>query len=215
MLRLPRNLVVDFGGEAAMSERVAAFRAALDAHALTVDVPAPIEHPLIEGIARAGGWGSVEIIEPPPPQPQLDGPLPPAVPAPPPFPMDGPIEAQRAVAAAYIDYAAELKRLQHLTPGGGQALEYQATEAEARRWQEGEPLEAYPFLIAEADAIELATGERPDAATLVATVLAQADAWINVGSAIKRERRARKLRVAAAGDRDAILAIIAEPWPAS
>ena len=48
-----------------LRERVEAFEAALQAHRQTVDVPRPVEAPLVEAIVSAGGWGAVQIIEDP------------------------------------------------------------------------------------------------------------------------------------------------------
>lgn len=50
-----------------LEQRVADFIAALEAHRTSIGVPAPVEAPLIEAIARAGGMDAVSIIEPPPP----------------------------------------------------------------------------------------------------------------------------------------------------
>ena len=65
-----------------LEQRVADFIAALEAHRTSVGVPAPVEAPLVEAIARAGGMEVVTIIEPPPP------PEPP--PAPDPWPAPPP-----------------------------------------------------------------------------------------------------------------------------
>lgn len=97
-----------------------------------------------------------------------------------------------------IDSQAEASRLRYVTPGAGQAMEYTATEAEARRWAVGESFTLYPFLAAEADAVEAATGTRPSEAVVVADVIAQADAWVTIGSTIKRIRREAKMAVEAA-----------------
>ena len=50
-----------------LEQRVADFVTALEAHRTSVGVPAPVEAPLVEAIARAGGMEVVTIIEPPPP----------------------------------------------------------------------------------------------------------------------------------------------------
>jgi hypothetical protein len=52
-----------------LRERVGAFEVALQAHRQTVDVPRPVEAPLVEAIVSAGGWGAVQIIEDPAPIP--------------------------------------------------------------------------------------------------------------------------------------------------
>ena len=66
-----------------LEQRVADFVAALEAHRTSVGVPAPVEVPLVEAIAHAGGMEVVTIIEPPPPPepatPLEVGPPPPPV----------------------------------------------------------------------------------------------------------------------------------------
>ena len=66
-----------------LEQRVADFIAALEAHRTSIGVPAPVEAPLIEAIARAGGMDAVSIIEPPPP-PEPAAPADPGL-APPPL----------------------------------------------------------------------------------------------------------------------------------
>lgn len=61
LLSLPRALLAGFGPD--LAARVDAFLAALDAHRLTVDEPAPVEAPLVEAIARAGGLAAVVIVD--------------------------------------------------------------------------------------------------------------------------------------------------------
>jgi hypothetical protein len=64
-ISLPRELLARFRGE--LPSRVEAFRAAREAHRSTIDVPAPLEDPLVVAIADAGGMDAVDlkIIEPP------------------------------------------------------------------------------------------------------------------------------------------------------
>jgi hypothetical protein len=73
---LTRDIIAAYGGLDALTARVVAFVAALEAHKLTVDVPAPTEDPLIDAIARAGGMDAVEIepepAPPAPPEPPAD-----------------------------------------------------------------------------------------------------------------------------------------------
>jgi hypothetical protein len=66
-----------------LEQRVADFVAALEAHRTSVGVPAPVEAPLVEAIARAGGMDAVTIIDPPPPPEPFTPPDP--GPAPPPL----------------------------------------------------------------------------------------------------------------------------------
>lgn len=47
------GLVTIFGGIEAIRTRVGNFRTALDLHKLTEDIPAPVEHELIEQLARS------------------------------------------------------------------------------------------------------------------------------------------------------------------
>ncbi len=61
-----------------LEQRVTDFIAALEAHRTSVGIPAPVEAPLIEAIARAGGMAEVTIINPPPPAPRPE----PAIPLP-------------------------------------------------------------------------------------------------------------------------------------
>jgi hypothetical protein len=61
-----------------LEQRVTDFIAALEAHRTSVGIPAPVEAPLIEAIARAGGMAEVTIIDPQPPAPRPE----PAIPLP-------------------------------------------------------------------------------------------------------------------------------------
>jgi hypothetical protein len=61
-----------------LEQRVTDFIAALEAHRTSVGIPAPVEAPLIEAIARAGGMAVVTIIDPQPPAPRPE----PAIPLP-------------------------------------------------------------------------------------------------------------------------------------
>jgi hypothetical protein len=118
-----------------------------------------------------------------------------------------------------VDAEAEAARLRYLTPGSGQALEYQATEADARSFTAAHlaganpDIGAYPFLLAEADAIEAATGAAPDAVEVATSVIAQADAWVAAGAEIKRLRRGAKLAIEAAVTPTAARAAAQVTWP--
>ncbi len=57
---VPRAYLAEFGGEQGLADAVADFAAALEAHALTVDVPAPTAHPLVADLVRRFG-GHYEI----------------------------------------------------------------------------------------------------------------------------------------------------------
>ena len=125
----------------------------------------------------------------------------------------------KAWALAEIDRQAEEARLRHLTPGAGQALEYQRTYEEALRAadvlaQQGplDPLQ-YPMLKAELDA-RVAAGQTVTLADVVNDVLALAYQWSQVGAQIKRIRREAKLRVEAAATVAEVKAIVQGiVWP--
>lgn len=118
------------------------------------------------------------------------------------------IEPLRIAVLATIDERAETVRQRYLTPGAGQALTYQRKEAEARAWHEGATPAHFPFLSAEADA----TGVTID--TLAAEVIAMADQWAVIGSAIEGVRMAAKKAVAEASGLPQIIAAAAVTWPA-
>ena len=95
----------------------------------------------------------------------------------------GDLAATRIRLRAVVCDRAEATRNLFLTPGSGQAITYTRKEVEARAWRPGADPASAPFLAAEA----AATGETID--SLAATVVAQADAWVAVGSAIEARRR--------------------------
>ena len=125
----------------------------------------------------------------------------------------GPSLAQlKAQLIEQVDREAEAARLRFVTPGAGQALEYQATEAEARAYLAdpspgGKP---WPWLEAE----RAAQGGTPTLAAIAAEVAAQADAWVAVGSAIKQLRRAAKLAIEGATTVAGSRAASSVTWPA-
>lgn len=133
------------------------------------------------------------------------------------FDLGPSLEEAKAAAIARVDAAAEKARLRYLTPGAGQALEYQQTEAEARAYRAaGYPAfdpELYPFIEAERQALLIATGTLPDAAATADEVIAQADAWRQAGSAIKELRRAAKLKIEQATTHAEIRAAEQIAWP--
>lgn len=124
----------------------------------------------------------------------------------------------RAQAAREADQRAEAARLRWLTPGDGQALEYDATVREAERLRDAAWIGlpgAYPFLAAEQDALA-AVGSVVTLREVAEIVLAEAAAWAAVGAEIKRRRRTAKLRIEAAQsvpDIAAIMAALAYPEP--
>jgi hypothetical protein len=90
----------------------------------------------------------------------------------------------KVAASARVNASAEAVRAQFLTPGAGQAMTYVRKEAEARAWTDGADEAAFPFLAAEATACGMTV------AALAAIVIAQADTWVRIGSAIEALRRA-------------------------
>lgn len=131
-------------------------------------------------------------------------------------PVAVPLADVKAELLRRVNHQAEAARLRVITPGAGQALEYQATEADARAFLAADlpDLADYPFLEAEVDAIEDATGVLPAVETVAAEVIAQAEAWRTAGSAIKRLRRAAILAIEAAGTEAAARAAAQVAWPA-
>tara|TARA_R110000751_G_scaffold307640_1_gene430333 strand:- start:22085 stop:22504 length:420 start_codon:yes stop_codon:yes gene_type:complete len=129
------------------------------------------------------------------------------------------LAALKAAALIQIDAEAEATRLAFVTGGSGQALEYQATEAQGRAavaaHAAGQTLDPadYPFVVAEATAFAEVgiTVSLLDAAQQVVVL---ADAWETTGSLIKALRRGAKLRVEAATTPAQVIAAASGiPWP--
>lgn len=212
LMRIGRNTVDEMGGEESLASRVAAYQRALEEHAQTEDVAAPVEHPLVVEIARLGGWSEVEVMEPPPvfrETPTGHRPQ-----DPPPFLPRGVLSLAdfQSTAMAIIDYAAELERQKYITPGYGQAMEYRETQQEALTWREGDPESDYPFLLAEVQAVKDALDQKVTMKMVVDEVLHQWRQWQEVGAGIKRLRRARKLRIGQLDNEEAIVKVLEEPW---
>lgn len=124
----------------------------------------------------------------------------------------------KAKAIATIDSNAEKARQCFLTGGSGQALEYQATEAEARRYAAtGFPanpsLADYPFIFAELQAVHAVSGPGLTLRQVAEQVIVQADAWKSVGSAIKQMRRRAKLQIEVATSVAQVRAATIISWP--
>lgn len=119
-------------------------------------------------------------------------------------------------ATMQIDQQAEAARLQFLTPGSGQAMEYAATEQEALKAKDAaDPLnpDDYPWLKAEQDALA-AAGQTATLRDVVNAVLAQREAWYQAGVAIKEIRRGAKMKVDAAQTAAEVQDILAGlSWP--
>ena len=97
-LRVPAEAIEAFGND--LTDRVAAYAAALEAHRFSIGEPRPVEHPLVEAIVAAGGMEGVEIIPDPPkpePVPMVEVITVPEEPPPPPAPPPGEITKLRLV----------------------------------------------------------------------------------------------------------------------
>lgn len=97
--------------------------------------------------------------------------------------------AARADAKRQIDEAAEKTRLKYITPGSGQAMEYEAAAKEAERYVEGKP-GTYRMLQADVDA-----GLSADLVVAAASVLGMRAQFDVVGSAIRTVRLSAKRQV--------------------
>lgn len=99
---------------------------------------------------------------------------------------------------AVVDADAERVRQQFITPGGGQALEYNEVRAELERYDaviaaSGTPVDSdYPFVAADAAARDMTLAASMD------EVRAARDAWIVIGAKIRAARLAAKAAVTAA-----------------
>ncbi|MDQ7831404.1 MAG: hypothetical protein RDU30_06715 [Desulfovibrionaceae bacterium] len=130
--------------------------------------------------------------------------------------LDPDLDAVKAAALAAIDAEAERRRLLVLTPGAGQALEYQHTAEEAARAVAAPdplPAAAYPFLAAEQEALMATIGEVSLRDVAVAVLVDRA-AWMAYGASIKAVRRRAKLLVRMATDAAAVAtATSGIAWP--
>lgn len=118
------------------------------------------------------------------------------------------LDQMKVQALGEVDAAAEAARRRFITPGGGQAMEYMATEAEARDFNAG-GVGPWPFLEAERGAL----GGDATLAQVSAAVLAQVEAWKVAGGEIKRLRRAAKMAIEAAMTPAAVAAATVVAWP--
>lgn len=155
-----------------------------------------------EVVARATLSAADAAIQPPPPA----GIVRTWIYALPPDLAQAKLQAEREV-----DQRAEAARLRWITAGYGQMLEYQATEREAERLRDAGWIgaaSAYPFLVAEQDALA-DVGSVMTLRQVAEAVLAEAAGWATVGAAIKRIRRSAKLRIGAAASVAQIAGILA------
>jgi len=154
-------------------------------------------HDLVEALA-SGEPPPLEGVEPPPP--------------PTPEQLADRLTWLKEDAKRRIDAAAERCRLQFVTSGTGQAMEYIATENEANAVL-ALPLDAeimpgdYPMLDAELGLLG------SDVRAIAAIVAGEATAWRHVGAHIKQLRRHAKAAVDAAATEAEVQAAIAVPWP--
>lgn len=132
-------------------------------------------------------------------------------------PVEPPLGDLKALLTASVDHQAEQARQRFITPGSGQALEYEATEREARVFVDAvsPDLADYPFLAAEVLAQEDVGGATPDPSDVAAEIISQADAWKTVGSAIKRLRRSAKLAIEASSTHAEARAAAQVTWPSA
>jgi len=122
----------------------------------------------------------------------------------------------KARALAMIDGAAERARLAWITPGAGQALEYEATAAEATLYL-ADPHAAVqagiPMLEAEV-AARTAFGEETSLKRVAEVVMRKRADWTAAAAQIKRVRLEAKMRIDAATDPAEIDAALAGvEWP--
>jgi hypothetical protein len=146
------------------------------------------------------------------------------------FDLGPDLPALKTKLSVKVDQDAEAARLAFITGGSGQAMEYEATEREARAYVAAyaaaqaaaptpeefvDPYVAalYPFIEAERQAVYGATGTLPDAFPTAQVVVAEANGWSYVGASIKAKRRGAKMAIAAAttvGEAHAAAAVV---WP--
>ena len=147
------------------------------------------------------------------------------IPATLPLPAPPSFASLQSAALVQIDTAAETARLQFLTPGSGQSLEYEATNTEAAEAMALLALtppgaldpSSFPWLVAEQEALA-SVGQVLALADVVRGVAATAAGWDLAGATIKRIRREAKLKVGAAttaADVAAIVTGLAWPTPPS
>ena len=121
------------------------------------------------------------------------------------------LAAAQAHAKQRIDEAAESARTKYITPGSGQAMEYEAAAREAERFIADQP-GPYPMLQADVDA-----GLASDLWAAAQLVLGMRGAWEPVGAEIRRVRLQAKREVDQAATqaqvaqiRDAALSALAQ-----
>lgn len=121
----------------------------------------------------------------------------------------------KASAKSKIDTEAEAVRASFRTQGEGQAIEYAATEADARAFikQLNASLTNYPFLKAEVDAVSGASGSAPDPYDVARGIIMRANAYLALCASVKLLRRQAKLAIDAATTVDEVRAVANVNWP--
>lgn len=108
------------------------------------------------------------------------------------------LDALKVSLCAQVDAEAEAARLRWITPGAGQAMEYQATYDEAHRYTltpaEERAAQRWPWLEAEANVSRPAR----ELSVVAQEVLYLQGLWVEIGARIKELRRAAKVAVMAA-----------------
>lgn len=126
------------------------------------------------------------------------------------------LDAAKDAAVMAIDAEAERRRLLVLTPGSGQALEYQHTADDAARAEAApDPLTpgAYPFLAAEQAALAR-VGVALSLRQVADLVVYQRATWLAYGAAVKAARRGAKLAVDEAATPLDVAVVMADVvWP--
>jgi hypothetical protein len=119
-----------------------------------------------------------------------------------------------ALLHAKIDAEAGAFRLRFITDVPGQQLTYERKEREAFAWATATVPEIadFPFLAAEVTALGGNPSARPDVDDAAATIIAAAEQWAAIGSAIEGERIRAKRAVTAATTVQAKHAAAAVDW---
>jgi hypothetical protein len=135
------------------------------------------------------------------------------------LPEPDPLPVLKAAFSRQIDADAEALRLTLITPGSGQAMEYQETYAQARAaLAAAEPVTAfdYPMLAATVGVdVDPQTGKpATDVLGVARSVKAAYEAYLRAGAAIRGARLLAKAEIDAASDADQARAVFAAiTWP--
>lgn len=123
-----------------------------------------------------------------------------------------PLAEVKAEALRIVDEAAELARLQFITPGAGQALVYERKREEAEAYlAELTPDPAdYPLLKSRAERLDPL---EPDYDAVAADWSARAVGWIAAAAVIEELREAAKEDIPLAGNASEVATLIDITWP--